>query len=277
MNNSGLVLLQDLENPDRTEIFRDMEKFSRFFLRDRKRWWPDIPWPPDPLHQWSRQFEYPYAFYHVQATSEKGKKVLDAGSGVTFFPFYLAMHGYKVSCVDNDPLLNSAFLQLNRELPKHINVEFQNADLNSLPYEENSFSHICCISVLEHIPHSEVGKVFEEFKRVLNPSGICILTVDVSLHEEADALIRIDNLSDFLKMLHEHSFEPLFPINTVNDMCTLLTTVYFRKHNPTLLPWTRPKSDSLYHKVRYLVKTKILRRETFEPLGVAVFALRNQK
>jgi ubiquinone/menaquinone biosynthesis C-methylase UbiE len=276
MNKCGLALLEDLENRHRVEIFKDMERFSNFFLRDRKQWWPEIPWPPDPLHQWSRQLEYPYAFWHVQQTQETGKKVLDAGSGITFFPFYLAMNGCDVSCVDNDARLNSAFVQLNENLPDRLRVNFRNASLTSLPYEDNTFSHICCISVLEHMTFDDVYATLSEFRRILIPEGILILTIDVFLQQHVDAIVRLDTFKNFIQELEKHRFELLFPAKN-GHLSDLLTTSYFRKHNPNFLPWTRPISDSLYHKTRYWVKTKILRRETFEQLGVALLALRNHK
>jgi hypothetical protein len=87
MKKCGLVQLSDLQNSGRRlHIFRDMEKFIEFFLHD-DAWRPDVPWARDPLHQLSRQFEYPYAFERLLETSKTGKKVLDAGSGITFFPY----------------------------------------------------------------------------------------------------------------------------------------------------------------------------------------------
>ena len=276
MNKCGLALLQDLEKPERIALFRDMEKFSHFFLRDRKRWWPEVPWPPDPLHQWSRQLEYPYAFWQIQQTREKGTKVLDAGSGVTFFPFYLAMNGYDVSCVDNDERLNSAFAQLNKDLPRRLNVNFRIASLTDLPNEDNTFSHVCCISVIEHIPRADLEKVLREFYRVLIPGGICILTVDVSLQVDTDAILQIDTLDNFITILHKCGFELLYPVEVEHETSGLLSTIYFRKHNPALLPWTHPVSDSFYHKARFWVKTNIFRRSTFNPLGVALFSMRRR-
>lgn len=278
MQKCGMVLLQDLENVERTTIFLDMEKFSKFFLQDRNKWWPEgLPWPSDPLHQWSREFEYPYAFYHIKATKQMDKKVLDAGSGITFFPFYLSMHGYDVSCVDNDARLQSAFTKLNEDLPKLLKVKFAKADLRSLPYEDNTFSHICCISVLEHMLPGDVDRVLREFKRLLVPGGICILSVDVFLREKPSAILRLDNFDDFLEKLNEQGFATLFPVETNYGLSDLLSTIYFRQHNPALLPWRRPISESFYHRVRYWIKTRVLRREMFEPLGVAAFALINQK
>nr|BAL53464.1 methyltransferase type 11 [uncultured Chloroflexota bacterium]BAL55904.1 methyltransferase type 11 [uncultured Chloroflexota bacterium] len=276
MNKCGLALLQDLEDLQRIEIFQDMEKFSNFFLRDRKQWWPEIPWPPDPLHQWSRQLEYPYAYWHIQRTKELGNKVLDAGSGITFFPFYLAMHGYDVSCADNDVHLNAAFVQLNENLPGRLRVDFRNASLTSLPYEKDTFSHICCISVLEHMTSNEVDKTLDEFQRILIPSGILILTVDVFLQRDVETIVNLNTFSDFIQSLEKHKFELLFPVEN-GHLSKLLTTSYFREHAPDFLPWTRPLSDSLYHKIRYWIKTRILRRETFEELSVGIFVLRNQK
>src|SRR5207249_243477 len=60
----GIPRIADYERTRSCEPFLGMERFSEAFLRGngsrlasyRRRW------VADPLHQWSRQWEYPYAF-----------------------------------------------------------------------------------------------------------------------------------------------------------------------------------------------------------------------
>jgi len=57
------------------------------------------------------------------------------------------------------------------------NVEFMQTDLNGtrLPLEDNSVDIITCNHVLEHIFYTE--NLIQEFKRILKPTGICIISV----------------------------------------------------------------------------------------------------
>jgi hypothetical protein len=75
-------------------LFRQMEDYSdtfleknAFFLNKYKK-----KWIFDPFHQWSRQWEYPYVFLKIKNYSTRSKSklnILDAGSGITFFPYYI--------------------------------------------------------------------------------------------------------------------------------------------------------------------------------------------
>jgi ubiquinone/menaquinone biosynthesis C-methylase UbiE len=51
----------------------------------------------------------------------------------------------------------------------------QNLDGQSLPFEDKSFDFVCCNQVLEHIFETE--NTVREFRRVLNPQGLCIIGV----------------------------------------------------------------------------------------------------
>lgn len=277
MNKCGLVYLDDLTNHRRQKIHNDMTKFSKFFQTDAESWWPDLPWPRDPLSQWSRQFEYPYCWWHCLNTRERGHRILDAGSGITFFPFYMAMQGWDVSCTDRDPRLSGAFRQVNDSVPESLRVEFAESDLSSLGYRRDSFSHVMCISVLEHIPEPQLGIVLDEFSRVIAPGGILILTIDVSLREDSDAVVRMSNLGDFITILKEKGFVPSFKVDDQISPERLLTTDYFLNTHPQQLPWVLRPDASTNERIRHWARTVLLRRDPFQSLGLAVFVCRSLK
>lgn len=51
----------------------------------------------------------------------------------------------------------------------------QNLDGQSLPFADSSFDFLCCNQVLEHVFETE--KLLREFRRVLTPQGICVVSV----------------------------------------------------------------------------------------------------
>src|ERR1051326_2872867 len=61
-----------------------------------------------------------------------------------------------------------------KEIP---NFEFRlhDTDGNALPFEDASFDFISCNHVLEHVFETE--KLVREFRRVLKPDGLCIISV----------------------------------------------------------------------------------------------------
>src|SRR5687767_1408493 len=174
---------------------------NRGTLADYRRRWVD-----DPLHQWSRQWEYPFAYQQIRAHSGDGireLRILDAGSGVTFFPSFLASRAgaARIDCCDNDPHLATAFAGLGGEFRERITLDV--ASLQELPYANQTFDIIYSISVLEHT--SEYEQVLAEFDRILRSGGILILTFDISLDGRSD--VPPDQAVKLLQRV-EDRFEP---------------------------------------------------------------------
>jgi predicted SAM-dependent methyltransferase len=68
------------------------------------------------------------------------------------------------------------------------------ADLNALPFGENTVEEIACIQVIEHIHFAESQRVLEEMYRVLQPGGFAIIeTPDI---DEVCRRILEDGLTD---------------------------------------------------------------------------------
>jgi hypothetical protein len=57
---SGLAALSDLQTEEWRELFTSLEDQQREFLAKEEAFRSaDYPWPRDPLHTWSRVWEYP--------------------------------------------------------------------------------------------------------------------------------------------------------------------------------------------------------------------------
>ena len=93
---SGLAVASDLQTPEWRELFALIESAQASFLEKETLFCSqEYKWPRDPLHCWSRGWEYACVYYHLwQWVGTIGKarqsRNIDVGSGVTFFPFAVA-------------------------------------------------------------------------------------------------------------------------------------------------------------------------------------------
>ncbi len=96
-----------------------------------------------------------------------GKNILEAGCGTGYLGLMLSKK-YRVTAVDANKTAVT--------IAQGRGIEAQEASVNELPHNDNSFEGIVCIDVLYHqnvIPQLAVA----EFWRVLKPSGYLILRV----------------------------------------------------------------------------------------------------
>lgn len=250
-----------------TDDFKELERFSNFFLEENRVNLGSYAkkWVNDPLHQWSRQWEYPYVLNQVEPilTANARAKILDAGSGITFFP-YLIKSMYpqtEVYCTDYDKKLEDIYQRINQT---HNGVSFSSYDLKELPYEDNWFDVIYCISVLEHT--ADYRAIIEQFHRILRPGGSLIITFDVSLDGTRD--IRIEQGNQLLELLAERFAIPENIAPHLNSISTdAFTTLTARAIDPSLLPWKLPA-------IVYQLKSLIIEKQFIPwPPQLTVFCL----
>src|SRR5215469_3699998 len=88
-----IAALSDFQTSTWRELYVGLENAQAEFLSKQDLFRSkEYKWPLDALHNWSRVWEYPYVFLHLneQRRSNAGvqiPRVADIGSGVTFFPF----------------------------------------------------------------------------------------------------------------------------------------------------------------------------------------------
>ena len=236
----GVPLKAECATVLRSAAFREMEAFSKGFLERNRgvlagytaRWGAE-----NPLRSWSRQWEYPYVFGKVAEVvrANPWARILDAGSGATFLPFYLrsCFEGTTVACCDTDDTLTDVFASLNRNM--NGDVEFSAADIRALPYDDRSFDLVYCVSVLEHTDSYE--DILDEFARVSNGGGMAI-TFDVSLDGTRD--MRLEDLDRMLKALASvFDQDPDLGL-TVKSQLSIPDIVTTHTVDPDLLPWRGP-------------------------------------
>ncbi|MBF0231958.1 MAG: class I SAM-dependent methyltransferase [Desulfamplus sp.] len=186
---SGMAALSDLQTKEWKESFTLLEQEQSAFLSKESTFRsPEYKWPSDSLHNWSRVWEYPYVYHHLNISRNKFGQmphIVDLGSGVTFFPFSVAKLGYHLTCADIDPIcekdLSKAIRCVDHEPGK---IDFRLIHENRLPFSDGEADGVYCISVLEHIPEFE--NTISEIARILKPDGFFLLTVDLDLRGDLE-------------------------------------------------------------------------------------------
>jgi ubiquinone/menaquinone biosynthesis C-methylase UbiE len=154
---------------------------------------------------------------------------LDAGSGTGPYVTDIVTGGHRCVVVD----VSSEMLHLNRlkagTYVRDGSVEFVEANINALPFDDGQFDWILCTRVLSHLP--DLIKPLREFARVLRSGGECLITdvhpnhpyekvsipingkklrIETYKHSLADFNRSIANVEDFeLLKLDEYHFEDL--------------------------------------------------------------------
>lgn len=228
----GIPTKQDYYTLLSTNLFLSMQKYSNVFLQksDAELSYYKKKWVADPLHQWSRQYEYPFVFSEINKANTKNSfSILDAGSGITFFPFYLkqSFSNVDIHCCDYDEKLSAIYRDVSKKMD--LNITFKSADIRRLPYANATFDIIYCISVLEHTDNFDL--VLEEFQRILKPNGKLILTFDIALDNFSD--IPAEIAEKLLSSIRQRFNTYTKPINLTNPQ--IITTNSFK--NTSLLPW----------------------------------------
>jgi SAM-dependent methyltransferase len=241
---SGIPTDHNYRSLIRSGKFQEMEKFSENFLSVNKKFLGKYAqrWVKDPLHQWSRQWEYPYVFNRVETVlqNKRVSKTLDAGSGITFFPYFIKSlyPETEIYCVDNDAQLEAVYQQINAHGKERIN--FLCSDLKELPFPPEQFDVIYCVSVLEHT--DDYAGIIEGFHKTLKPGGKLVITFDLSLDGTRD--INVEKGTQLLKSLTEKfdSREDVpLELNSIISAPDIFTTHTAKKIDPGLLPWTLPQ------------------------------------
>jgi SAM-dependent methyltransferase len=239
----GIIQVGDYYENLQSLTFRTMESYSDQFLQYNQASLKSYAqqWVADPLHQWSRQYEYPYVLDKIKMTATQNKlpTILDAGSGVTFLPWYIKEQwpDSSVVCCDSDITLLDTFNVINTRMSKQ--VDFYVEDLHRMSFADHSFDLIYCVSVLEHT--ERYSDIIAEFSRILRPRGRLVITFDLSLDGTQD--ISLDGGRALLDALGEY-FEGLENAATLIRTQALhssaFTTTAAARMNSDLLPWVKP-------------------------------------
>jgi len=254
MLSSGIPTKKEYRRLKSEPFFQDLLKHSRDFeqrcqAKSRSTRNYSSKWVKDPFLQWSRRWEYVYVAQHLLRwanTQATPLKVIDAGSGFTFFPFYLlqANPGFDIDCYDTDPIAGQALQEASDIVG--LSPGFRIEDLEGLQQADNSVDAVYSVSVIEHT--SNPAKVIDEINRILRPGGIFVCTFDISFEIRSPMHVRhveklvahITNMFDASSDWEDIEFASL----PTDD--SIVSTRWIAEKKATILPWRYPRLVWLY-------------------------------
>jgi ubiquinone/menaquinone biosynthesis C-methylase UbiE len=134
----------------------------------------------------------------MRLLGEDVRSILEVGCGSGIFLPELARHCDNLVGCDFHLRLDQTEGMLRSE---SVQASLARADARSLPFANESFDAIICMSVLEHL--HDVDSPADEFYRVLRPNGIAIIGVPVS-NALTEAILRLSYLSLEAHLDDEH-------------------------------------------------------------------------
>ena len=223
-------------------------------------------WVTDPFRQWSRRWEYVYVAQRLSAwlAGRPGPhRVVDAGSGFTFFPFYLmrAHQGLNIDCFDFDPVAGEALKEASEILGTR--PAFYIEDLEKLQQDDETVDAVYSVSVIEHTPNPRA--VIDEVNRVLKPGGLFVCTFDISFELRSPMHTRrVENLVTYIEELFElpDDWQPI-AFDTLRTDESIVTTRWDAEAVRSGLPWRRPRLVWIYDALRGRFRNELYRPMTF--------------
>jgi SAM-dependent methyltransferase len=183
---------------------REMEAFSAEFLRRCAPFlrWYGAHWAGDPLHAWSRVAEYPWVAEHLSDLPPG--RLVDLGSGLTFFGAYLTTHGWQVDMVDGEPRIA---IDGRKVAAQYRGLAYFPRKAESLV--TTGYDAAVCISVLEHMSADVRVETLRAVWRGLRPGGRLVLTLDVGLDPAQPGWgIPPADVAEFLRDVERCGFAP---------------------------------------------------------------------
>lgn len=271
MLSSGIPKREDFLRLETEPQYGDLRRFSREFERKCRADVRSVrsyrkKWVQDPFTQWSRRWEYVYTAQRLLewAAGRQGPlKVIDAGSGFTFFPFYLlqANTDLEIDCFDADPTAGEA-LQNAVEL-FDADPGFYLEDLEDLSQDDETYDAVYSVSVIEHTMNPQ--KVVDEINRVLKPGGIFICTFDISFESRSPMYTRrVEKLVDHIVSTFDvvSTLEPI-AFESLPEDPGIVTTQWDAETVRAGLPWRQPLLVWAYDALRGRFRKTLYRPMTF--------------
>jgi ubiquinone/menaquinone biosynthesis C-methylase UbiE len=247
---TGIPTLDDVDALLASDVYRRHVDFNRAFLERNSAAMDRYSklWAKDTFRLWSRRWEYPFVAQRIiefaETQGDGPFRLLDAGSGVTYFPYFIRaeLPRSEITCFDSNTSYHPMFASVNQTMGES-QVKFEEGWLQKLPFADDSYDAICCISVLEHT--SNYGEILDEFARVLRSGGLLVLTFDLSLDGRFELPRAV--AADLLRELSRQFIPPadadlLHELGKMENpqQHRLLTTDHVRETQPDLLPWKHP-------------------------------------
>jgi len=170
------------------------------------------------------------------------ESLLDIGTGPGDFPQRLRRAGHtgRLVGVDASPGM------IAKAKSAALNIEFLQADAQSLPFPDESFDVVTARHMLYHVP--DIPRALREAHRLLRPGGRFLAITNIH-----------DNFGDYRKALHEAT-ALLYGSQAADAMRVLIpaTDIFNEKNGPSLV-------ENVFGNVQSTFVEAALRFETAEP------------
>jgi SAM-dependent methyltransferase len=237
----GLVGIGAYDQLIKSAGFEEIESFSNNFINEAG---PlvvsfDNRWIADPLHQWSRRWEYPYIIKNA-ALLDSNATIIDLGAGMSFLTFFLEkkLNLKNITAVDYDKTLSELYEKVNEKIDA--NVKFQYGDMrNLLDLSSNSADFIYSVSALEHT--NNYTEILKEIYRILKKGGKLSFTFDISIDGLDDIPVaKAEELVSALEEVFNTKVGIDIRTSINSNVGELVTSGYIASIDKRLMPWKYP-------------------------------------
>jgi SAM-dependent methyltransferase len=142
----------------------------------------------------TRLFEYPWAHNQISALG-RSLRIVELGGGLSGLQFVLASEGHRVVNVDPGLAATGVGFELAPQVHRKLSRVFRSpidlisTTLGRAGIPDKSVDVLLSVSALEHFAVEDLEELTIQARRVLQPQGVMILTVDLflDLHPFCDA------------------------------------------------------------------------------------------
>jgi SAM-dependent methyltransferase len=193
-----------------------------------------------PSLHWSRRFEYPYIYHEGKIATSTRLRILDVGAGLNPFQVLLSVLGHFVVSLDQDIC---SVMKLCKIIDRFKGLKLYPClgDAFQIPFKQNFFDRVICISVIEHIldylnptfdlklSYLILNTLLCDLVRVVKPGGKICITFDVDLSGRYH--LSLDEVKILGKILRTKI--PPLPEDALISDKTVLGSLF--AHNKTVL------------------------------------------
>lgn len=114
------------------------------------------------------------------------RQILDLGCGTGKHSIYLASKGFEVCAGD----ISKENIEITKSKAQRAGLEkviYKELDMRKLPFNDNSFDAVICVSTISHGTYEDIKKTISEICRVLKPKGILVTDI-LSVNDDSYGL-----------------------------------------------------------------------------------------
>ncbi len=153
---------------------------------------------------YSENDEVDFKYFNYFIDNLPGKRILDMGCGVGANSNFLIQKGFQVIGIDaSENMLNNA-----RKL--YPDLTFENQNILTISYPNNSFDGIVLAYVIEHFNNEGLLKLRDEITRLLRDGGLLFITSHEGNSEEILSDPLDENISIYYNFLTSDKIDSLF-------------------------------------------------------------------